>query len=281
MIACFLSHWRPPVESKATLDQTEGATVPWKDSPGSRVTASIRGPACRHPVPGVGWSALQKHLGSPNVSAGAGLSIFSLTHSSCSASFCVWPSALRLQAVFLGPVFAASPSNPFIAVRTVTLTVSSSIPSQRAQTNQNLLWRVGLLLAWALEKWRVDIPITQTQPTLALKTSTAQTVTPHCQQTKQEVQSISKPKPKGVCQRDSLFSQGVWASGALLHFDFRGGALLGLEVLKRQTLKRGFSKFCLGGMRRREESGTSCPVYGGSNYHSEGPFYYRRVSKLV
>ena len=114
LITCFLSHWRPPVESKATLEQTEGATVPWKDSPGSGVTAASRVPACRHPVPGVGWSPLQKHLGSPSVSAGTGLSIFSLTHSSCSASFCVWPSALRLQAVFLGPVFAASLPDPFI-----------------------------------------------------------------------------------------------------------------------------------------------------------------------
>ena len=125
---------------------------------------------------------------------------------------------LRLQAVFLGPVFAASLPNPFIPVRTVTLTVSSSIPSQRAQTNQNLLWRVGLLLAWALEKWRADIPITQTWPTSALKTSTAQTVTPHCQQTKQEVQSISKPKPKGVCQRDFIIFPGCvgqWRSFTL------------------------------------------------------------------
>lgn len=115
---------------------------------------------------------------------------------------------------------------------------------------------------------------------LCLEDKYSQTVTPPCPQTKQEVQSISKPKPKGMCQRDFITSQGVWASGALLHFDFRGGALLGLEVSKRQTFKRDFSKFCLGGMRRREESGTYCLVHGGSNYHSEGPFYYRRVSKL-
>lgn len=179
----------------------------------------------------------------PHVNAGTGLSI-SLTHSSCSASFCVWPSALRLQTVFLGPVFAASLPDPFILF--VTLTVSSSIPSQRAQTNQNHLWRVGLLLARALEEWRVDIPITQTRPTSALKTSTAKQLLPApANQTGSSIHKQTKAK-RNVPERFHYFPGcvGQWCS---LHFDFRGGALLGLEMSKRQTLKRGFSKFCLGG----------------------------------
>lgn len=48
----------------------------------------------------------------------------------------------------------------------------------------------------------MDISITQIRLTLHPETSTVQTqLHPH-QQNKQEVQSIGKPKPKGVHQRD-------------------------------------------------------------------------------
>ena len=96
------------VSLEATLEQTEGGLEGL--APGLQLPAD---PGLQAPCPRCGTVSLAEAPWQPRVNAGTGLSI-SLTHSSCSASFCEWPSALHLQAVFLGPVFAASFPDPFL-----------------------------------------------------------------------------------------------------------------------------------------------------------------------
>ena len=55
-----------------------------------------------------------------------------------------------------------------------------------------------------------------------------------------------------MCQRDFITSQGVWASGALLHFDFRGGSPAGVGSVEKTDLQERLFQVLFGG---NEEKG--------------------------